>query len=150
MIVRRATYKDIPAIVDLGVESVKKDPLPVKLDVEAMRDTARAALNDAHFLWVAEVDGEVVAALGAVAQQSFWYRGLQVSVLLYNGRRPGAVAPLFREFAAWCKRRSGIKIATLELEPGADPRLIRFLKRLGFTRESVNLTYVREPNVQGR
>jgi hypothetical protein len=29
------------------------------------------------------------------------------------------------------------------LEPNADPRLVKFLKRLGFARESANLVYVR-------
>jgi hypothetical protein len=41
------------------------------------------------------------------------------------------------------KSRSGIKVAVLELEPNVDLRLTRFLKRLGFGRKSINMTYVR-------
>lgn len=135
---------DINAIVDIAVESVSRDPLPVKIDREAMADTARTALNPAHFLWVAEEDGKVVAAMGAVVQPSFWFTKLQCSVLLYYTRVAGAGLPLIREFTKWVKSRPAIKMAIIELEPGVDPRLVRFFKRVGFARESLNLTYVRE------
>lgn len=144
MIHRAAKLADVPAIVDLAVESVSRDPLPVKIDRDAMRETAIANLNPAHFTWVTEIDGEIVAAVAACSQRSFWYRGLQVSVLLYYSRVLGAGTPLLREFASWCKSRSGVKVAVIELEPGADPRLVRYMKRLGFSRESLNLSYVRE------
>lgn len=143
MIFRKATMSDINAIVDIAVESVSKDPLPVKIDCEAMADTARSCLNPAHFMWVAEDDGKVVAAFAAVAQQSFWYTKLQCSVLLYYTRVAGAGLPLIREFAKWVKSRPAIKVAVVELEPGVDPRLVRFFKRVGFERESLNLSYVR-------
>ena len=143
MIYRKAKLGDIPTIVDIAVESVSHDPLPVKIDRNAMGDTAKACLNPAHFMWVAEQDGVVVAAVAAVVQQSFWYERLQCSVLLYYTRVPGAGLPLLREFAKWVKNRSAIKVAVIELEPGADPRLVKFMKRLGFERESLNLTYVR-------
>ena len=143
MIFRKATPADIGAIVDIAVESVSKDPLPVKIDKAAMADTARTCLNPAHFMWVAESDGVVVAAVAACVQPSFWFSKLQCSVLLYYTRVPGAGVPLMREFAKWVKSRSAIKLAVIELEPGADPRLVKFLKRLGFARESLNLTYTR-------
>lgn len=143
IVCRKAKLDDVPGIVDIAVESVSRDPLPVKLDPQAMADMARTCLNPAHFLWVAEKDGQVVASVAACAQPSFWYRGLQASVLLYYSRVPGAGLPLLREFAKWVKSRSAIKVAVLELEPGADPRFARFLKRAGFARESINLSYVR-------
>jgi hypothetical protein len=65
-------------------------------------------------------------------------------VLLYYTRVAGAGLPLIREFAKWVKSRPAIKVAVVELEPGVDPRLVRFFKRVGFARESINLTYVRE------
>ena len=143
MLYRKATPSDIDAIVDIAIESVSNDPLPVKIDLSAMAATARSCLNPAHFMWVAEHDGKVVAAFAACVQQGFWFHKLQCSVLLYYTRVPGAGTPLMREFAKWVKSRSAIKLAIIELEPGADPRLVRFFKRLGFTRESTNLTYVR-------
>jgi hypothetical protein len=144
IVCRKATYRDITAIVDIAVESVMRDPLPVTVDREAMREMAMQCLNPAHFMWVAEDEaGNVVASVAAMTQKSFWYRGLQCSVLLYYTRQPGAGAALLREFARWMKSRSGIKVAVLELEPNVDLRLVRFLKRLGFGRKSINMTYVR-------
>lgn len=141
---RKARLNDVPSIVDIAVESVSRDPLPVQIDRDAMADTARTLINPAHFLWVAEDgSGKVVAAVAACAQRSFWHRGLQCSVLLFYTRLPGAGVPLLREFAKWVKSRSGIKVAVLELEPGVDPRLVSFFKNLGFARESTNLSYVR-------
>lgn len=143
IVCRKARLEDIPAIVDIAVESVSRDPLPVKVNRESMADTARTCLNPAHFMWVAEQDGKVVASVAACVQESFWYHKLQCSVLLYYTQVPGAGVMLLREFAKWVKSRSAIKVAVLELEPGVDPRLVKFFNRLGFTRESLNLTYVR-------
>ena len=143
MIYRKATMSDIPSIVDIAVESISQNPLPVKIDREAMAETARSCLNPAHFMWVAEDDGKVVAAFAACVQPSFWFSKLQCSVLLYYTRVAGAGLPLIREFAKWVRSRPAIKVAVVELEPGADPRLVRFFKRVGFERESLNLSYVR-------
>lgn len=140
---RRAAPSDIPAIVEIAVASVSVDPLPVKIDRAAMAEMAKTCMGPSNFLWVTEVDGEVVAAVAAVAQPGFWFHKLQVSVLLYYSLRPGAGLGLLREMARWIKSRPAIKLAVMELEPNADPRLLKFLKRLGFERESLNLTYVR-------
>jgi hypothetical protein len=143
MIFRRATMNDIPAIVDIACESVSNDPLPVKVDTAAMAEMAKTCLNPAHFMWVAEKDGVVVAAFAAIVQPGFWFQRMQCSVLLYYTRVAGAGLPLIREFAKWVKSRSAIKLAIIELEPNADPRLVAFFKRVGFSRESTNLCYVR-------
>lgn len=143
MIFRRAKLDDIPSIVDIAVESVSQDPLPLKINRTAMADTAKVCLNPAHFLWVAEDDGVVVAAVAACVQQGFWFDKMQCSVLLFYTRKPAAGLPLLREFARWVKSRSGIKMAIISMEPNADPRLVKFFKRVGFNRESIELTYVR-------
>lgn len=143
IICRRATLDDVPAIVDIAVESVSIDPLPLKIDREAMAETVRVALNPAHFVWVSEVGGKVVAAVVAHVSPGFWHQKLTCSVLLYYTLVPGAGIGLLREFARWVKSRSAIKVAVFELEPGVDSRLVKFLKRLGFARESLNLSYVR-------
>ena len=144
MIHRKAKPGDIAAICDLATESVLHDPLPVQIDRKAMAETATTLLNPAHFMWVTEVDGKVEAAVAACVQPSFWFSKLQCSVLLYYTRVPGGCTPLLREFSKWVKSRSGIKVAVVELEPGADPRLVRVFKRLGFDRESTNLSYIRK------
>lgn len=143
LVFRRATVADIPAIVDIAVESVSQDPLPVRIDREAMADMAKECLGPAHFMWVTECAGKVVAAMAAVTQKGFWFERMQCSVLLYFSRLPGAGLPLLREFARWVKSRPAIKLAVIELEPSVDVRLVKFFKRVGFQRESLNLTYVR-------
>lgn len=140
---RKAVPSDIPAIVEIAVASVSMDPLPVKIDREAMAEMAKTCMGPSNFLWVTEVDGRVTAAVAAIAQPGFWFHKLQVSVLLYYSLRPGAGLGLLRELGRWIKSRPAIKLAVMELEPSADPRLVRFLKRIGFERESLNLTYVR-------
>jgi hypothetical protein len=143
MIYRRAKLGDVPAIVEIAVESVSRENLPLTVDRESMAETAKTCLNPAHFMWVAEDDGKVVAAFAGFVQKGFWFEKMQCSVLLYYTLVPGAGIPLMREFAKWVKSRSGIKLAIIEMEPNADPRLISFFKRVGFSRESTNLTYVR-------
>lgn len=142
-ICRRAQLKDVAQIVEIAVESVSQDPLPVKIDREAMADMVKECMNPAHFNWVTEKDGKVVAAVIAQVMPGFWFHRLQASVLLYYTTHPGAGLPLLREFARWVKSRPAIKLAIFELEPGVDPRLVKFLKKVGFTRESQNLTFVR-------
>jgi hypothetical protein len=144
MIYRKAKFQDIPEIVEIGVISVSNNKLPVNIDREAMARMAQACMNPAHFLWVAEDEtGKVVAVFGACVQKSFWYDKMQCSVLLYYSLVKGAGIKLIREFANWVKSRPAIKVAVVELEPTVDPRLITLFKRLGFARESLNLSYVR-------
>lgn len=142
-IIRKAQTKDVDQIVALAVESVSRDPLPVKIDRQAMADMVRQCLNPAHFNWVTEKDGKVVAAAIALVQPGFWFQRLQASVIMYYSSEPGCGLPLLREFARWVKSRPAIKIAVFELEPNVDPRLVKFLNRVGFARQSQNLTYVR-------
>lgn len=144
MIYRKAKLQDLPAVIELAIISVSNDPLPVKIDREAMENTGKVLLNPAHFAWVAEdEDGKIVAAFAACVQKSFWFERMQCSVLLFYTIVKGAGIQLIREFAKWVKSRSGIKVAVISLEPGVDERLVKFFRRVGFSRESLNLTYVR-------
>lgn len=143
--IRKAKPQDIPAIVDLAVESVTTiAPIPqLKIDREAMRDTADLCLQPAHFAYVSEIDGEVVGAVVAQVLPGFWFQKTQASVLLHYSRVPGEWVKLMREFASWVKGRSNIKMALIELEDCHDEKVARFVRRLGFSRQSRNLIYVR-------
>lgn len=144
MIFRPAKHSDAEAILDLAVESVSRDPLPVTISRSAMRDTFDAVVGKPnHFAWVAEQDGAVVACVAAQSGFGFWFERQQCSVILYYGRVIGSVVPLLIQLARWIKSRPVIRLAVIELEPTTDPRLMRLMRRLGFARESVNLTYVR-------
>lgn len=144
MIIRRAQFTDIPAVVELAVESVSRDPLPVRIDREGMADMARDLIaGNAHFAWVAEDEGKVVGAVGAITQPGFWHERMSCSVVMFYTRKPGSGIALLREFARWVKARPAIKIASFHLEPGMDERIGVLLKRLGFTMSSPQFVYVR-------
>ena len=144
LVIRPAVVRDINTIVELAMESVASDPLPVKPDPAAMRETALALVgNRSQFVWVAEEGGVVVACVGVSCSRGFWFHGWQASMLLFWSRRPGAGIALLRRLAEWIRERPIIKLAVIECEPKVDPRAIKFLKRLGFSRESTNLVYVK-------
>lgn len=143
-ILRPAAAADIPAIVDLAVESVSRDPLPVKIDRAAMAETAAELIKgNQHFSWVAEQDGAIVAAVGAQVAPGFWFQRNQCSVLMFYSRRAGPGIALLREFARWVKSRPTIKLALFSLEPGMDRRIGLLLRRLGFSMETPQYVYVR-------
>lgn len=141
--IRNAKPQDIPAIIELAVESVSNNPLPVKISRDAMRETIQECLGPAHFCMVSEVDGEVVGAVVACVQAGFWFERSQMSVLMWYSRKAGEGAKLLRELTRWMKSRATIKLAVFEMEPETDPRMKELMRRLGFTRESANMTYVR-------
>jgi hypothetical protein len=141
---RPAKLLDIPGIVDIAVESVSKNPLPVVVSRKAMWETLEGLIGKpAHFCWVAVQEGKVVASVAAMCSYGFWFERQQCSILLYYTRVPGACMPLLRELSRWTKSRPVIKLAVFELEPTADPRLEMLLSRLGFGRRSTNMVYVR-------
>jgi hypothetical protein len=142
--IRPAALGDIPAIISIAMESVATDPLPVKPCEKAMRETALALIgNRSQFVWVATVDECIVACVAVSCSRSFWFSGWQASMILFWSRHPGAAIPLLRRLSSWIKERPIIKTAVVECEPKIDPRAIKFLKRLGFSRESTNLVYVK-------
>lgn len=144
--IRKAKPQDIPAIVDLAVESVKKNWAghPMKPDPEAMKEWLEIGLNPAHYLFVAEIDGEIVGAAGAFVSRSFWYKGLDCAVMLHYSRKHGQWVRLIKHLSEWMKSRSGIKMASIVLEEQLDePKYINFLNRLGFSLTTSAVTYVR-------
>jgi len=145
MTIRRAVIADLPAIVELAVESVSIDPIPVVIDEDGMTATGRSLIgHPSHFVWVGmDSSGKVDAAVAAMVQPGFWFRGTQCSVLLFYARKPGNGARLLKKLAEWIKGRPSIKIAVFELEPKADPRIAQFLRDQGFTRQSTNMSFIR-------
>lgn len=141
--IRKAVPGDVGAIVDLAVESVSINPIPVVIDREAMRDQTIECMAPQNYMRVFERDGEVIGAWAAVTNPGFWHERRVASVLLHYAREPGVWVRLARDFYRWVEGRGAIRVAVMELEPESDPRMIELLKRIGFTRESTNLSYVR-------
>lgn len=141
--VRPAKPADVSIIVELAVESVNINPIPVVIDKQSMADQAKACMAPQNFMRVIERDGVVVGAWAAVVHDSFWHERKVCSVLLHYAREPGAWVAMAREFYKWVSGRGGIRVAVIELEPESDPRMVRLLKRIGFDRESTNVAFVR-------
>ena len=145
MIFRPAKINDIPGMIELAVESVSRDPLPVRISRPAMNDTLKGVVgHPSHFAWVGEEDGRIESAVVATVSHGFWFERQQASVLMFYTRKPGGGLPLLRQFARWVKDRPAIKIAVFELEPYMDERFVRMFTRLGFGRRSTNMVYVRK------
>ena len=139
--IRQATIHDIPDIVKLAIESVTNNPIPVRIDKQAMRDRCREAITSKrHFLWVNENNGKVTGVVGAMCFDGFWFERQQCSVMLYYGDN---VIRLLKQLMKWVKSRPAIKMCIFEAEPEIDKRLFKVLKRMGLTRESQNFTYIR-------
>lgn len=140
---RKPTVRDIPAVIDLAIESVSRDPLPLRISRERMEEACRTALAPNNFALVSEIDGKIEGAFGAVCSPGFWFERQQCDVLLFYCRKPGDGVAMIREFARWVKDRPTIKLATFSLEPGADPRIAKLLQRLGFGINFPQYSFVR-------
>lgn len=141
---RPAKLEDTPGLIDLAVESVSRDPLPVRTSRPAISETLKSVIgNSTHFCWVGVEGSAIVSAVVASTSYGFWFDRQQSSVLMFYTRKPGAGMPLIRRYAKWVKERPAIKIAAFELEPAMDSRYERVLARLGFDRRSTNMVYVR-------
>jgi hypothetical protein len=144
LIIRRAKFADIPAIVELAVESVSRNPWPLRIDKQAMESTARELIaGNQHFAEVAEDEGKIVGAVGACTQPGFWHERMTCSVLMFFAKKAGAGVALLRSFARWVRGRPAIKMAIFSLEADLDPRIGLLLHRLGFTHQAPCYTYIR-------
>lgn len=132
VMIRRGRHADIPAIVDLAVESVSKDPLPLRPDRERMAEAAREAMTPNNFCMVSEIDGRVVGAVGALCSPGFWFERMQCDVVMFYCREGGEGGLMLRALARWIKSRPAIKMATFSLEPCMGEKMAGFVKKLGF------------------
>lgn len=135
MRLRRATIHDLPALIDLALDSLRANVrVPLVPARDRMEELGRLVLSSSsNFGMVTEIDGAIAAALGAIVENGAWFKGRQATVLMFHARVRGAGLPLLREFARWVRARPGIKLAVFSLEANADPRLAKLLPRIGFT-----------------
>jgi hypothetical protein len=59
----------------------------------------------------------------------------QATVIQFWTTAPGAGAPLIRHFLQWARSRRAIKSIVFTVEGGADPRIVKLLKRMGLRQE---------------
>ncbi|KKL59008.1 hypothetical protein LCGC14_2219660 [marine sediment metagenome] len=96
--IRKATTRDIPAIVRLGKQALREDPIPnTVISTAKLQATAWECVHSTtNYSWVAEVDGEVVAAVCALLQPQQVYERMQATVVQFYTTVPGWGEKLIR------------------------------------------------------
>jgi hypothetical protein len=132
--IRRATLLDVPAVVKLGIEALEREKEPgLVICPDRCRAMAIECISkNSNFGFVSEINGEVVAALGAQVSELLFYERNQATVVQYYSKVPGEGIKLMREFLRWVEPRRGIKIVCFMVEVIQDPRTKKLLSRLGF------------------
>lgn len=137
MTIRIAVPADIPAIVSLGIEALERGAYEkLVISHERVEAIARECVSAAsNFAWVAEHDGQVVAAVCGFVSPCLFYERNQFNICQFYTRVPGAGLPLLRQALRWARARPAIKIIVFTLEGDADPRIGKLLMRLGLREE---------------
>lgn len=134
--IREAKTPDIPAIVSLGRQVLEENPIPnTIISTEKLKTTAWECVHSTNnYAWVAEVDGQVVAAVCALLQQQQVYERMQATVVQFYTTVPGWGEKLIRHFLEWAEKPK-VKAVVFMLDGNADPRIIKLLERMGFTEQ---------------
>lgn len=134
-VIRIATPDDIDAVVALGLEALQNEPYPgLTISRVKVYTVATECISSSNnFAWVAEKDGKIVGAVGAIVHPIMFYEKRQASVVQYYCTEPGEGIKLLREFMKWVKNRPVIKMVCFTLEINTDPRIGDLLSKLGLT-----------------
>lgn len=133
--IRRATIHDLGAIVDLAIEAIDPKSVPtLRIDRERIEAMCKEVITaPKNFAMVSIRDGKIVGAVGVLVHDSLFFERMTASVLMfYCKAAPGDGARMIRDFIRWAKGRPAIKQIIFSLEWDADPRIAKFLDRMGF------------------
>lgn len=139
--IREAKPRDIDAITRLGIESLEvNNSYPtLRIDPAKVRTMATELVSSAsNFAWVSEKDGKVVGAVCGLVHDLMFYERKQLSVVMFYCREPGDGGLLIRKLVKWFHSRPVLKLCMFTLEPDADPRIGRFLVKMGLSQEMPN------------
>jgi hypothetical protein len=129
-LIRKATPSDLSAVVDLCIESAKRDKQLLHSRDRAV-SLARECISSApHFAWVAEKDGVIGGILLAISYPNAFHERNRVSVIQLYCTIRGDGIKLLREFMRWARSRPLIKKIDFTPEH-SDPRIGKLLTRLG-------------------
>lgn len=137
IVLRKAVPDDIHAVTDFGVEVLNLDPYEnlaiSRVKVYSM--VTECISSSSNFAWLAEKDGKIVGAVGALVHPMMFYEGSQATVVQFFCTSPGDGIKLLRKFMSWVESRRAIKMTCFSLEVNADPRIGKLLNRLGLSSE---------------
>lgn len=131
--IRKARPDDLNAIVALALEALRIDAYEeLVIDPERVRAMARECVSAAtNFLWVSEIDGEIVGAIGALVTPNLFHERSCANVMMWYCKRPGDGVALMLAFLRWARSRPAIKMIQYTAERNADHRIGEFLERAG-------------------
>ena len=130
---REATMADVPEMVQMGIDGLRKHPAPRQvIAVDKLQRMAQECVaGPRNFAWVGCVNDTPMAALCALVHDQTFYERKQASVVQFWTREPGLGEPLINIFLDWARQTRAIKAIVFTLEAGADPRIIDLLNRKG-------------------
>lgn len=133
--IRKATPSDVSQLVELSIEALQIDAYEElvisRSKVQALvAETVSAAQ---HFMWVSEIGGKIVGALGALVYPMMFHERSSATVALWYCKEGGEGFALMRAFLDWVESRSMVKQLQYSGERNGDRRIIEILqKRYGF------------------
>lgn len=132
--IRPATQMDIPAAIELSMDALSIDGYSELVPSrERTAITVQECICSAmNFSWVSEVDGVVVGALGALVMPFMMYERNQAVIVMWYCPGSSEGLKLLREFKSWVSTRPMIKQVVYSEERNSDPRIARYLKKVGF------------------
>ena len=135
--IRKATPNDLIKIVDLGVEALEKTGHKgFIIDREKITAIARKCISSpSDFVWVSEIDKNIVAAVTVSVCPMTCYIHKQASVVQFYSKKNGEGIKLIKQLIKWWESRPGLKTLVFTLECDVDERTVKLLKLLGFSFE---------------
>lgn len=140
---RPAKLADVPVIADMAATVVKDVAMEQHVSTVELRcNVAECIGHPSHFAWVAEEGGQVSSVVIVHVSKLPWSSKHSANIAMLCSKMPGAGMQLLGRAFEWIRSRPVIKTACIELL-SPDDRLKRALKRMGFTRETTNMVWVR-------
>lgn len=136
MIVRAAAPCDVHGLITLGkhvLAASAKARYPFD-EAGAQRMAARCMTDDNACLFVADVDGKLVAVLAGAIQRWPYLEAKFATDFLFASVRPGAGRAVLRQFIAWARERRADEVVITVGFGGKSAMKDRLYEREGFTR----------------
>lgn len=136
--IRPAKPSDLDKVTELGIESLKNNKYEdwFVIDADKVRKTTKEAISSARdFVWVSEIEGEVVGAVGALSLPFQFFEREQCSVVMFYCRQSGDGGKLLRQLFRWYMGRPMLKRLEFTIDENMKnmDRIMRFLGNLGLS-----------------
>jgi len=141
--IRKAMPSDYGQLVALAIEALQIDHYEeLVISKDKVSALVRNATSSAqHFLWVSELDGRIVGAIGAGVFPLMFHERSSASIALWYCKSGNDGFRLLDKFMQWAKERPMIKQVQYCTERKGDPRIQRVLERRYGFKSDVKFLY---------